>query len=154
MAEDPIPLNSTESRTHLQGRPDGHVVHIPLSDIRSHVSGRSRGDEEIAPTIGMLREQTGLDSLGQRSLGRRRVRGPGDGVGGPTSLNRLGRFYEKLINCSIVTRYLIYVLPLSLILAIPILIGGFGPGKDAKIGGVRIVWFFLWVSHPLAKSIN
>jgi len=152
MAEDFIPLNSTESRTHLQGRPDGHVVHIPLSHIRSHASEKSRGDDEdIATNTKMLREQTGLDSLGQRNLGRRRIRGPGVEVGDPASLNRLGRFYERLINFSIVTRYIIYILPVSLILAIPTLIGGFGPGKDAKIGGVRIVWFFLWVSHPLAK---
>lgn len=146
MAEDFIPLNSTESQTHLQGRPSGHAVHIPLTHILSHASERSRGsDEDIAPHTEMLREQTGLDSLGQRSLGRRRIRGPGDGVGDPTSLNKLGRFYEKLINFSIVTRYLIYIFPLSLILAIPTLIGGFGPGKDAKIGGVRMVWFFLWI---------
>ncbi|KAF8427818.1 Mechanosensitive ion channel-domain-containing protein [Tirmania nivea] len=143
MAGDSTSLNSTESQNHLQGRPDDHVVYVPLSHIRSHVSERSRGgDGDIALHTEMLMEQTGL---GQRSLGRRRIRGPGDGVGDPASLNKLGRFYEKLINFSVVTRYLIYIFPLSLVLAIPTLVGGFGPGKDVEIGGVRMVWFFLWI---------
>jgi len=152
MAGDSTPLTSTEPRTHLQRRSDDHVVNIPLSHIRSHASERSQVGDEGHPK--MLRQQTGLDSIGQRSFGRRRIRGPGSGDGEPASLNKLGRFYEKLINFSIVTRYLIYIFPLSLILAIPTLIGGFGPGKNAKIGGVRMVWFFLWVSHPLHHAIS
>lgn len=152
MATDSIPLSPTESGTHLQEKPDDHVVHIPLSHIRSHASEKSRGNGEDHTK--MLKQQMRLDSIGHRGLGRRRIRGPGDRDGDPASLNKLGRFYEKLINSSIITRYLIYILPLSLILAIPTLIGGFGPGKNAEIGGVRMVWFFLWVSYPLVKQIS
>lgn len=144
-----FPLSTTQSRTYLRPRPDEHVVDIPLSPIRSHNSTRSRTDEEYLPQMEMLHPETGLESIGNRSFGRRRrIRGPGGEDGGPRTLNKLGRFYEKLINFSIVTRYLIYIFPLSLVLAIPTLIGGFGPGRDSKIGGVRIVWFFLWVSYP------
>ena len=48
-------------------------------------------------------------------------------------------------------KYLAYMLPLSLCLLVPILVGLFA-APDATIGasdntrGVRIVWFFTWVS--------
>lgn len=58
---------------------------------------------------------------------------------------------------SLVTRYFIYVLPLALCIAIPIIISataeapppddpdGGSSAYNANIGGVRLVWFFSWV---------
>ena len=66
------------------------------------------------------------------------------------SLNKMGKFYEKFLSISIVTRYFVYVLPLGLLLAIPIIIGATA-AKKATIGpayhkgGVPIVWFFAWL---------
>ena len=54
-------------------------------------------------------------------------------------------------------KYLAYMLPMGLCLLVPILVGLFA-APDATIGasdntrGVRIVWFFTWVSWPFFFS--
>ncbi|EXJ58171.1 hypothetical protein A1O7_05596 [Cladophialophora yegresii CBS 114405] len=60
------------------------------------------------------------------------------------SLNAVGRFYRKVYNFSILTRYFIYVAPLALAIAVPIIIGA-TVAPRARIGGVKIVWFFTWL---------
>lgn len=66
-------------------------------------------------------------------------------------ITAMGKFYRKVLNFSIGTRYLVYILPLGLCLLVPILVGLYS-APDATIGasddtrGVRIVWFFTWVS--------
>src|SRR2546421_7292383 len=54
------------------------------------------------------------------------------------------RTYQKTKMFSVVIRYFLYVLPLGSLLAIPI-ICGVTVAPKAQIGGVRIVWFFIWV---------
>lgn len=60
------------------------------------------------------------------------------------TLNSVGRFYKKVYNASVITRYFIYVAPLALAIAVPIIVGATVAPK-ARIGGVKIVWFFTWV---------
>jgi len=60
------------------------------------------------------------------------------------SISQMGVFYDKVRSFSIVTRYLMYVLPLGLVFLIPIVIGA-TVAKDANIGGVSMMWFFIWV---------
>ncbi|KAI5198983.1 hypothetical protein AUEXF2481DRAFT_3351 [Aureobasidium subglaciale EXF-2481] len=60
------------------------------------------------------------------------------------TLNRMGRIYNKILNFSIITRYFVYVSPLALCIAIPIIVGATA-APNAKIGGVPIVWFFTWI---------
>lgn len=60
------------------------------------------------------------------------------------TLNRMGRIYNKILNFSIVTRYFVYVSPLALCIAVPIIVGATA-APHAKIGGVPIVWFFTWI---------
>jgi hypothetical protein len=55
-----------------------------------------------------------------------------------------GKIYDKIWRFSIITRYFLYVAPLALCIAVPIVIGA-TTAKEAAIGGVRIVWFFTWV---------
>ncbi|TVY35576.1 putative MscS family protein [Lachnellula subtilissima] len=63
-------------------------------------------------------------------------------------LNKFGKLYEKILTYGTGTRYSIYILPVALILAIPVIVGATqvsdDPKKDPKIGGVRVVWFFTW----------
>ncbi|KAJ5896245.1 uncharacterized protein N7473_005644 [Penicillium subrubescens] len=60
------------------------------------------------------------------------------------SINRMGRIYQAIYNFSIVTRYMIYVVPIGVLFAIPIIVGA-TVAPDAKIGGVHIYWFFTWI---------
>ncbi|EEP77335.1 predicted protein [Uncinocarpus reesii 1704] len=78
--------------------------------------------------------------------GRRVVAAPSKHLQAPEdgNLTQMGRFYNRILNFSVVTRYFIYVLPLALLIAIPIIIGATA-AQNARIGGVKIVWFFTWV---------
>ncbi|KAI4118377.1 MAG: hypothetical protein LQ345_001546 [Seirophora villosa] len=76
------------------------------------------------------------------------------------TLTQMGKIYDKILHFSIVTRYFLYVLPLALLIAIPIIVGA--TGREATLGGVRLVWFFswveivwlsLWVSKLVAKAL-
>lgn len=60
------------------------------------------------------------------------------------ALTMAGKIYDKIWRFSIITRYFLYVAPLALCIAVPIVIGA-TTAKKATIGGVRIVWFFTWV---------
>ncbi|KAJ4169397.1 hypothetical protein NW754_016428 [Fusarium falciforme] len=88
-----------------------------------------------------------------------------------TSLNAMGRLYNKIIGFSVVTRYLVYVVPVGLLLAIPLIVlsamgeknglavGKFKGGKsDGKPGPplfkiflwIEIMWLSLWVAKVVA----
>jgi small-conductance mechanosensitive channel len=60
------------------------------------------------------------------------------------ALTIAGKIYDKIFHFSIYTRYFVYVAPLALCIAVPIVIGA-TTAKNATIGGVRLVWFFSWV---------
>lgn len=88
-----------------------------------------------------------------------------------TSLNAMGRLYNKIIGFSVVTRYLVYVVPVGLLLAIPLIVlsaigekNGLAVGKfkggsnDGKPGPplfkiflwIEIMWLSLWVAKVVA----
>ena len=74
------------------------------------------------------------------------------------TLNAVGKFYKKVYNFSVVTRYFVYVAPLALAIAVPIIIGA-TVAPRARIGGVKIVWFFswievVWVSLWVSKALS
>ena len=67
-------------------------------------------------------------------------------------LTKMGAFYQRFTNFSVVTRYMVYVLPVGLILAAPIIITASVPKTSSlygsKIGGSKGVptkWFFAWL---------
>lgn len=58
-------------------------------------------------------------------------------------VTRAGKIYRQVMEYSFVTRWLLFVVPVAIILAVPIIAGAFETG--ASLGGVRIVWVFLWI---------
>ncbi len=79
------------------------------------------------------------------------------------SVNGLGRVYNKIVNFSVVTRYLVYVLPVALLLAAPIIIygildyktllGSTGVRVTIFFAWIEIVWLSIWVSKLAAKAL-
>ncbi|KAF3916318.1 hypothetical protein ABW21_db0203931 [Orbilia brochopaga] len=131
---------------------DDHVVNIPLTPIESRRTLRSKAgsiktdEKEHHP---FNRPQSAIDPLSsyEKTGGKRRLirdgrRGLGDGE--EDTLTKLGQIYEKILNFSFITRWLIYIAPLALCLAIPIIVGATA-ALNARIGGVRLVWFFAWL---------
>jgi hypothetical protein len=80
------------------------------------------------------------------------------------SVNSIGRFYNKIITFSIITRYFVYILPISIVLAIPTIIFGLPQNRHKLLGGTKmkaylfflwlnIVWLSLWVSKLVSKIV-
>lgn len=80
------------------------------------------------------------------------------------SVNGLGRFYDKVVGFSIVTRYFVYVAPVALLLAAPIIIystggrsGDYFASLKVKVYlfwlWIEIVWLSIWVSKLVSKTI-
>jgi Ca2+-binding EF-hand superfamily protein len=117
--QDAIPLQKVVS-TQSTGARRASQTPMPFSGEKSPHSFRRRG---------------GLRKRGQSSAGLKEEEG---------GLNIMGKIYNKVLNFSLVTRYFLYLFPLGLIIALPIIFGA-TVAQGAMIGGVRIVWFFTWV---------
>lgn len=100
-------------------------------------SSKNEGDGGI---IGRRKAVKTLQEKGKQSTW-------GDDMG----LNAMGRFYNKIIGFSSVTRYIVYVAPVAIILAVPlVIIPVTGHYNDTHVGGSgdnapRLFDLFLWI---------
>lgn len=122
------------------------TIDIPLQEVHS-TQHRSDSSTPFANQGDNLSKTTSRQP--PRTIGGRRARRAGNNEsvgydGEEDTLNRMGRIYNKILNFSIITRYFVYVSPLALCIAIPIIVG-VTAAPHAKIGGVPIVWFFTWI---------
>jgi small-conductance mechanosensitive channel len=136
---------SAENMAH---HPNDATIDIPLEEVPS--SGIPPGARSDNPAFAPLKD----DNAHQKHhlfRGRRRgpagLQKPGDlGYDGEEdTITAMGRIYKKILDFSIITRYLLYVAPLAIVLAIPIIVGGPPITKNPTIGRVRLRWFFVWV---------
>jgi small-conductance mechanosensitive channel len=66
------------------------------------------------------------------------------------TVTTMGKIYDKIFGFSIVTRYFLYVLPVGLLIAVPIIVGVAIQNSRADrrppiLAGVSLIWFFTWV---------
>ncbi|KAI2786083.1 hypothetical protein POX_h09850 [Penicillium oxalicum] len=61
-----------------------------------------------------------------------------------TPNTRLSQFVKRIHESSFIVRYLTYIVPVALVLLIPLLVGALR-FKDANVGGVRLMWFAIWL---------
>lgn len=133
--------------------PDDDV--IQLTTVRSNASTGARkptmapsSSFETAPSEkskGHLHFHRGRRQKPKdQPLGRKDTGDSDDGA----SLNFMGRLYYKIIGFSIVSRYLVYIVPVAIFLAIPLVIlpltDNMGDPRVGK-GGPPLFQFFLWV---------
>ena len=152
------PANSNGNSSKMAGaspsNPNDATIDIPLTPIPSRgQTGARKLDSSVSipaypqPADGYEDEKAAQEGGGKGGRRRKRINttdarqaeDPADGT-----IIRMGRFYTAILNFSVITRYFLYVLPLAALLAIPIIIGATA-APNAKIGGVRIVWFFTWI---------
>ncbi|CUS07799.1 unnamed protein product [Tuber aestivum] len=146
------------SASNAQNAKDDHIVNIPLTPVTTNMStgARKEGQSMTRPDLNRNATDATEDAgIFHRHIGRRRARkmetgGDATLVEDEGALTVMGRLYEKILNFSVLTRYLLYIIPLSLCFIMVILIGMY-VAKDAAIGasertkGVRIVWLFVWL---------
>ncbi|KAF4545065.1 Serine threonine protein kinase [Lasiodiplodia theobromae] len=132
--------------------PNDATIDIPLETVVSRTPSTGMRSGSVAPITKMATHEEPNEKEGATHHYGRRVKKLDKGErtgkigydGEEDYINRVGKIYFKILHFSIITRYFIYVLPLALCIAVPIIVGATA-AQDAKIGGVRIVWFFTWV---------
>ncbi|MCJ1386142.1 hypothetical protein MMC17_009268 [Xylographa soralifera] len=130
--------------------PNDATIDIPLSTVSSRTGARradvTRSPAGTAFSPGSPNEKTSM--FQHYAGGRRRKVDPQDAArhirDEEDTLTKMGEIYNKILNFSIVTRYFVYVLPLALMIAVPIIIGA-TVSQSATFDDVRIVWIFTWV---------
>ncbi|EJT79415.1 serine/threonine protein kinase [Gaeumannomyces tritici R3-111a-1] len=113
-----IPIN--------HGRPSEGDNEIPLTQIRTNASTGAR-----KPAMGSASDEKRSLFRGNegRGPGRRKIKKDladqgrrGTSGSDDVALNAMGRIYNKIVGFSSVTRYLVYVVPVALILAVPVVV--------------------------------
>ncbi|PYH87618.1 serine/threonine protein kinase [Aspergillus ellipticus CBS 707.79] len=131
--------------------PNDVTIDIPLHTVstRSQTGARKTSSNVTgSPDPGNGDEKEKLVNNSPPIPGQRRRidEGTGRSLEDPEdgTVTRMGRIYQAVLNYSIVTRYFIYVAPIAILLAIPIIVGA-TVAQDATIGGVTLPWFWLWI---------
>lgn len=147
-----IPLTAVGTRSSSTGaRKQGEGI-LSNSDMNSQPTFR---DDEKK---GLFKKRSGA---GGRRKAKKVVRVGTDGE--EISVNGLGRFYNKVVNFSVVTRYLVYVAPIAILIAVPIVLfailhrDALFLNTNVKVWifwlWIEIVWLSIWVSKLVAKAI-
>ncbi|KAK1774807.1 Mechanosensitive ion channel-domain-containing protein [Copromyces sp. CBS 386.78] len=146
---------------------------IPLQPVRTNATtssstGARKLDQTLSNALGTVEsppttEKHGLFHKSSKSSrrqagpsGRRRVRDlsrPGTNMSEEKKFNALGRMYRKIVSFPFVTRYLIYIIPIAFLLAIPLFVLPFtGNVNNIQLGtsdddkeNYTLFWLFLWI---------
>ncbi|KAI1325652.1 serine/threonine protein kinase [Xylariaceae sp. FL0255] len=158
-----VPLGNSTSNA-----PDGNG--IPLTQIKSNAStGARKADQGLASGFSG-QEEDANEKHGFFHRGRRHAATPeipkpaaNDDDDDDFSLNAMGKIYNKIIHASVTTRYLIYIIPVAILLAVPLIVltalnkknnipVGVGPKPDLAPGPplfrlfvwFEVAWLTLW----------
>ncbi|KAI9833149.1 MAG: hypothetical protein M1819_003771 [Sarea resinae] len=142
--------------------PNDATIDIPLTNVTSRgTTGARKADRSPSPSGYVSQpdfqaasgsEKSGLfqrpGTGGRRKINKLNSKGEPTGRVGTDgveeSLTQMGKIYTKVLNFSVFARYIVYILPLAIAIAIPIIVGA-TVAEHADIGGVRIVWVFTWI---------
>lgn len=112
---------------------------IPLSTVKSRAS--STGARKANQSAASFSDSGDLEKKRSilRAGGRRKAPdGPSRaGTGEETKLNAMGRLYTRIINFAPPLRYLVYIVPVGLALAVPLIVLPLTDNKDAVPVGSR-----------------
>ncbi|RYP71991.1 hypothetical protein DL771_004460 [Monosporascus sp. 5C6A] len=167
-------IRSPTGRGFVQlGASRGSIEHgIPLQQVRSNASstgarrpnqgGTYDGFSESSPGGDENEKQEGFFRHGRRRAKNEEAPTRSDTLASDElSVNAMGRLYNKIIGFSVVTRYLIYIIPVGTFLAVPIIViqatgnhhvqAGQGPcitddeGRETCAPGPLLFNLFVWV---------
>ena len=137
-----IPLGATYDQINMN---DDHGIPLaPVRSVASSTGARKTAQGRVAsPDSPMNPAERVTTNAEKRTFfhhGRRKAKQP-DGpsrsdtmVSNDISLNAMGRLYKKIIGASVVTRYLVYVVPVGIILAVPLIVIGVTDNLRTPVG--------------------
>ncbi|KAK6086795.1 mechanosensitive ion channel [Seiridium cupressi] len=158
-----LPLGNSRSNT-TDGMQD-----IPLQQIKSNASSTGARKANQGLTSGFdgsqsppSNEKHGLfHSAGRRRAKKLEASGRSNTLGSEEfSLNAMGRIYNKVIGFSVITRYLVYIVPVAILLAVPLIVlpltghsddpvgkttSTGTDGKETVVQGPPMFHLFLWI---------
>lgn len=148
--EGDIPLTTVTSSTSTGARKTSQTVGREMGPIPSNTSEKKGGlfhrkSKNEGDGDGVIGRRKAVKALGEE--GRKGTWGDEGG------LNAMGRLYNKIVGFSTVTRYMVYVAPVALLLAVPlIIIPVTGHYNDTFVGGTKgevdrpkLFDLFLWI---------
>ena len=154
-----------DENTPKMPNPKDATIDIPLSTVQTQTEARRSATfaQQSTPPQQHINEKAGHNQrpVAGRRVTREKRAGRKKHDGEEHTVTSMGVIYDKILNFSIVTRYFLFILPLAIILAIPIIIGATVADHEVW-GGVRVVWVFawlecvwlsLWVSKLFAKLL-
>ncbi|KAN0086333.1 Mechanosensitive ion channel domain containing protein [Elaphomyces granulatus] len=137
-----------DSHSVTMGNPNDATIDIPLAAVASQNlsdAQKSNPYQSLANTSNPnINEKEDYHPHASGHRRRRTVTAGSLEESEEGTLTRMGKIYKAILDFSVITRYLIYVSPIALIIAVPIIIGA-TVSPNARIGGVKIAWFFTWV---------
>lgn len=136
MHETGIPLTTVRSNASTTGARKANAGNSTSYDSSSQ-NGYEKTEGEVHHRHAGRRRKMGDDKLGRSNTG-----GSDD-----VSVNALGRLYAKIVGFSVVTRYMVYVVPIGILLAVPIVILKVIDNKTTVGGpkGPLLFYLFLWI---------
>lgn len=141
---------------------------IPLRQVKSNASsvGVRRHDMEPIDEKNAVFNETLGTPAGRRRIKKELKRTGSTSLSEEASLNFMGRFYNTIVSFSIVTRYLVYIVPVAVLLAVPLIIIPLTGDKDRiKLGGddqptlfllfvwIEVSWLTLWAGKLVADIL-
>ncbi|PHH51317.1 putative MscS family protein C2C4.17c [Ceratocystis fimbriata CBS 114723] len=146
---------------------------IPLSQMRTNASTGARKAAQTA--VGIASSDDGDEKAPHSSsgIGGRRKQATGlsrSDTGSDVELNAMGRLYTKIVGFSPVMRYIVYVVPVAFLLAIPIVVlvltdhrydlfvgkgsnNAHGPPQLKLWIWIMVAWLTLWAGKIVAHII-
>ncbi|KAH8677715.1 Mechanosensitive ion channel-domain-containing protein [Xylariales sp. PMI_506] len=182
------PLNSPKARGFLPlgtSRSNTMENDIPLAPVRSNASstGARKANQGLTTSLDGLQSNEKQGSLRGR-IGRRKAKQNeplhrrGTAGSDEIALNAMGRLYNKIIGFSVVSRYLVYIVPVAILLAVPLVVlpltghdndplGSVATGTDANNNTtytegppmiklfiwIELMWVVLWAGKVVAHLI-
>lgn len=142
-----------------QPYPRDVTIDIPLTQVTSNrsVTGARKPTNGLSPVISNPQNPPNYDDAFDEKQDqtlftpgnggrRRKIEAGGKSTHDPQDgqVTWAGKVYKSIYNFSVITRYLLYVVPVAILIAVPLVLGA-TVFTDARIGGVPMWWFFVWV---------
>ncbi|KAI0182144.1 Mechanosensitive ion channel-domain-containing protein [Hypoxylon sp. FL1284] len=163
---------------------------IPLTQVRSNASstgarkpnqGTATGFSTYSQASPAENEKHGFFHRGRRRAKSKEEPKDSDSLTSESnSLNAMGRLYHRIVGASAVTRYLVYIVPVALLLAVPLIVLPLTGNKDKILVGhgprtnpdnenppvfapgprlfdlflwIELMWLSLWVGKVVAHLL-